>query len=484
MFNFKLILNVLGTLLIALSILMLIPTLTDLIKSNQTWVSFFIASLICLGFGISLFLSTRGDSERNKLTTKDAFLLTTGSWIVIAFFGAIPFYISGFEFSFTDAIFESMSGVTTTGSTIITNIEDMSAGILLWRSLLQWLGGIGIIVMAISILPVLQVGGMQVFRTESSDTSDKILPRTAQVASAVLSIYIVLTSLCALGYWVFGMQIFDAVNHSMTTIATGGFSTKSGSIGAFNSSGIDYVSSIFMILASLPILVYLQLYRGKITDFFKDQQIITFILIIFLSCTAVIIYLWFYNIKEPAEAIRHGLFNVTSIITGTGYTTDNYNLWGAFPIYLLFFGMFIGGCAGSTTCGIKVFRFQILFETTRNQIKKVLHPHGVFIPHYNNKKLSDDVVTSVMSFFFVFILSFIVITLLLSTTQLDFITSLSAAATSLANVGPGLGSTIGPEGNFNGIPLGAKWVLIAAMLIGRLELFTVLVLIMPQFWKK
>ena len=484
MFNFKLILNVLGTLLIALSILMLIPTLTDLIKSNQTWVSFFIASLFCLGFGISLFLSTRGDSEGNKLTTKDAFLLTTGSWVVIALFGAIPFYISDFEFSFTDAIFESMSGVTTTGSTIITNIEDMSAGILLWRSLLQWLGGIGIIVMAISILPVLQVGGMQVFRTESSDTSDKILPRTAQVASAVLSIYIVLTSLCALGYWVFGMQIFDAVNHSMTTIATGGFSTKSGSIGAFNSSGIDYVSSIFMILASLPILVYLQLYRGKITDFFKDQQIITFILIIFLSCTAVIVYLWFYNIKEPAEAIRHGLFNVTSIITGTGYTTDNYNLWGAFPIYLLFFGMFIGGCAGSTTCGIKVFRFQILFETTRNQIKKVLHPHGVFIPHYNNKKLSDDVVTSVMSFFFVFILSFIVITLLLSTTQLDFITSLSAAATSLANVGPGLGSTIGPEGNFNGIPLGAKWVLIAAMLIGRLELFTVLVLIMPQFWKK
>ena len=223
MFNFKLILNVLGTLLIALSILMLIPTITDLIKSNQTWVSFFIASLFCLGFGISLFLSTRGDSEGNKLTTKDAFLLTTGSWVVIALFGAIPFYISDFEFSFTDAIFESMSGVTTTGSTIITNIEDMSAGILLWRSLLQWLGGIGIIVMAISILPVLQVGGMQVFRTESSDTSDKILPRTAQVASAVLSIYILLTSLCALGYWIFGMQIFDAINHSMTTIATGGF---------------------------------------------------------------------------------------------------------------------------------------------------------------------------------------------------------------------------------------------------------------------
>ena len=336
----------------------------------------------------------------------------------------------------------------------------------------------------ISILPVLQVGGMQVFRTESSDTSDKILPRTAQVASAVLTIYISLTSLCAFGYWLFGMGIFDAVNHSMTTIATGGFSTKSGSIGAFNSAGIDYVSSIFMILASLPILIYLQIYKGKISNFFKDQQIITFLIIILLSCSLVIFYLWFYDIKNISNAIRHGLFNVISIITGTGYSTDNYNLWGAFPIYLLFFGMFVGGCAGSTTCGIKVFRFQILFETARNQIKKILHPHGVFISHYNNKKLSDDVVTSVMSFFFIFILIFIIITLLLSTTQLDFITSLSAAATSLANVGPGLGSTIGPEGNFFGIPFGAKWVLIFAMLIGRLELFTVLVLLMPQFWKK
>ena len=205
---------------------------------------FFISSLFCLGFGISIFLSTRGDGEESKLTTKDAFLLTTASWSVIALFGAIPFYISDLEFSLTDSIFESMSGVTTTGSTIITDLEAMTRGLLIWRSLLQWLGGIGIIVMAISILPVLQVGGMQVFRTESSDTSDKILPRTAQVASAVLTIYISLTSLCAFGYWLFGMGIFDAVNHSMTTIATGGFSTKSGSIGAFNSAGIDFVSSI------------------------------------------------------------------------------------------------------------------------------------------------------------------------------------------------------------------------------------------------
>ncbi|MGY9025651.1 MAG: TrkH family potassium uptake protein [Candidatus Pelagibacterales bacterium] len=484
MFNFKLILNVLGVLLIALSALMLLPVFVDLINSNQTWLSFFIASMFCLGFGISLFLSTRSGDDDDKFSIKDAFLLTTSSWLTIALFGAIPFYISEIGFSLTDAIFESMSGVTTTGSTIITELESMPEGILIWRSILQWLGGIGIIVMAISILPVLQVGGMQIFRTESSDTSDKILPRTTQVASAVLTIYLALTSTCAIAYWMFGMSVFDAINHSMTTIATGGFSTKSGSIGAFNSSGIDYVACLFMLLASLPILIYLQVYRGKFLDLFKDKQVTTFLLIILVSSFSVIFYLWLYDIKTASTAIQHGLFNVISIITGTGYSTDNYNLWGAFPIYLLFFGMFVGGCAGSTTCGIKVFRFQILFETTRNQIKKVLHPHGVFISHYNNKKLSDDVVTSVMSFFFVFILSFIVITLLLSTTQLDFVTSLSAAATSLANVGPGLGSTIGPEGNFYGIPLEAKWILILAMLIGRLELFTVLVLIMPQFWKK
>ena len=338
--------------------------------------------------------------------------------------------------------------------------------------------------MAISILPVLQVGGMQVFRTESSDNAEKILPRTAQIAMAVVIIYVILTSLCAIAYWLFGMPFFDSIAHSMTTIATGGFSTKNSSLASFNSNSLEYVSCLFMILSSLPILVYLEAARGGARKLFSDTQILTFLNIVLVSSLLVILYLWFFDIKDLEESIRLGLFNVISIITGTGYTTDNYNTWGPFPIYLLFFGMFIGGCAGSTTCGIKVFRLQILLETLKIQIQKLLHPHGVFVPHFNHKKVEEQVTSSVMSYFFIFILIFIGITLLLSMTELDFVTSLSAAATSLANVGPGLGNTIGPDNTFQSIPEISKWILIASMLLGRLEILTVLVIFLPTFWKK
>ena len=483
MLHFKLILNVLGFLLVSLGILMILPLLVDLTNNNLSWISFMISSLLSMAVGIAIILSTKG-GKKETLIMQDAFLLTTLSWIFIALFGSIPFYLSEFNFSFTDAFFESMSGVTTTGSSIIENLEIMSEGILIWRALLQWIGGVGIIVMALSILPVLQVGGMQVFRTESSDTTEKILPRTAQISSAVIIIYGSLTFLCFLLYWLFGMSIFDAFAHAMTTIATGGFSTKSGSIGAFDSVSIEYTSAIFMLLSSLPILIYLKIFKKQIKEVLADTQVVTFLLIILISSLLIIFYLWINDMKTISDSFRYGFVNVTSIITGTGYTTDNFNLWGPFPIYLLFFGMFIGGCAGSTTCGIKVFRFQILFETFKNQTQKLLHPHGVFIPHYNHKKLETDVTTSVMSFFFVFILSFVAITLLLSMTDLDFVTSLSAAATSLANVGPGLGPTIGPESTFFSLSIAAKWILIVSMLLGRLELFTILVLFLPAFWKK
>ncbi len=482
MINFKVILNVLGILLLALSALMLFPFIADIIKNNNTWMAFLISIGVTVSSGVTLILSTR-DEVNKKLIMQDAFLLTTLSWIFICLFGSLPFYISDINFSLTDSIFESMSGVTTTGSTIIQDVESMPHGILIWRALLQWLGGVGIIVMAVSILPVLQVGGMQVFRTESSDTTEKILPKTTQIASAVIIIYLVLTLICLIFYWIFGMNLFDAFIHSMTTIATGGFSSKNDSLASFNINSLEYVSCLFMVISSLPILIYLEVWKGKFKKLLNDTQITTFLYLILASSLLVIFYLWFNDIKNIEESIRHGLFNVISIITGTGYTTDNYNLWGPFPIYLLFFGMFIGGCAGSTTCGIKIFRFQILFETLKYQIQKLLHPHGVFVPHYNHKKLENEVITSVMGFFFVFILSFIVITLLLSTTELDFVTSLSAAATSLANVGPGLGSTIGPESNFAEISISAKWILIFSMLLGRLELLTVLVIFLPAFWK-
>lgn len=483
MVNFKIILNVLGYLLIALSGILIIPFLCDVVIQNETWKSFLISLLISFSFGLTLILSTRGDRD-TKVTMQDTFLLTTLSWIVICIFGALPFYLSSYNFSLTDSIFESMSGVTTTGSTIVDNVESLSYGLLLWRSLLQWIGGVGIIVMAISILPVLQVGGMQIFRTESSDNAEKILPRTAQIAMAVIIIYLILTSVCAMTYWILGMPFFDSIAHSMTTIATGGFSTKNNSIASFNSSSLEYVACLFMILSSLPILVYLEVTRGGLRKLISDTQILTFLKILLVSSLLVILYLWYFNLRDLEEAIRLGFFNVISIITGTGYTTDNYNTWGPFPIYLLFFGMFIGGCAGSTTCGIKVFRFQILLETLKIQIQKLIHPHGVFVPHFNHKKVEEQVTSSVMSYFFIFILIFIGITLLLSMTELDFVTSLSAAATSLANVGPGLGNTVGPDNTFQSIPEISKWILIASMLLGRLEILTVLVIFLPTFWKK
>ena len=483
MLHFKLILNVLGILLIAIGLLMLVPLLFDLANKNQSWLSFLISSLISISFGVTLFLSTKG-VNKDKLIMQDAFLLTSSSWLLVALFGCAPFFLSDANMSFTDSFFESMSGVTTTGSSVIQNLDEVTEGILIWRALLQWLGGVGIIVMALSILPVLQVGGMQVFRAESSDTTDKILPRTAQISSAVIIIYLILTFSCFALYWMFGMNAFDSFAHSMTTIATGGFSTKNESIGYFNNIYIEYTSAIFMLLSSVPILIYLKFSNLKFKSIVNDTQVRMFFIIIIVSVSLVITYLWLNDIKNLSDAIRYGFVNVTSVITGTGYTTDNYNLWGPFPIYLLFFGMFIGGCAGSTTCGIKVFRFQILFETFKNQIQKLLHPHGVFIPHYNHKKLENDVTTSVMSFFFVFILVFVTITLMLSLTNLDFVTSLSAAATSLANVGPGLGSTIGPESTFYSLSNSAKWILIISMLLGRLELFTILVLFLPAFWRK
>ena len=483
MVNFKIILNVLGYLLIALSGILIVPFLCDVVIQNETWKSFLISLLISFSFGLTLILSTRGDRDA-KVTMQDTFLLTTLSWIVVCIFGALPFYLSSYNFSLTDSIFESMSGVTTTGSTIVDNVESLSYGLLLWRSLLQWIGGVGIIVMAISILPVLQVGGMQIFRTESSDNAEKILPRTAQIAMAVIIIYLILTSVCAMTYWILGMPFFDSIAHSMTTIATGGFSTKNNSIASFNSSSLEYVACLFMILSSLPILVYLEVTRGGLRKLISDTQILTFLKILFVSSVLVILYLWYFNLRDLEEAIRLGFFNVISIITGTGYTTDNYNTWGPFPIYLLFFGMFIGGCAGSTTCGIKVFRFQILLETLKIQIQKLIHPHGVFVPHFNHKKVEEQVTSSVMSYFFIFILIFIGITLLLSMTELDFVTSLSAAATSLANVGPGLGNTVGPDNTFQSIPEISKWILIASMLLGRLEILTVLVIFLPTFWKK
>ena len=476
------VLFVCGILLTTLAVAMLLPMVVDLAVGHPDWQVFLASSAITLFFGVAFMVTNW--SGRFTFGMRQAFILTTLSWLLIAAFGSLPFAFCELDMSVTDAFFESMSGITTTGSTVIVGLDMAPPGILIWRALLQWLGGIGIIVMALSVLPMLRVGGMQLFRLESSDTSEKVLPRAAQIASAIGLIYLGLTVLCAFAYGAAGMPWFDAFAHAMTTIATGGFSTSDLSIGVYGSASIEAIATAFMLIGALPFVLYLRAIRGQPIALFRDSQVRWFLAIVALAILIMATYLWMIQDDLPAtDALRLTSFNVVSMITGTGYATSDFGAWGKFAIPAFFFLMFVGGCAGSTTCGVKVFRIQVLFSFMKAQLAKLLHPHGVFIPYYNGKPIPDAVAESVMSFFFIWVAAFAILTLVLGLTGLDFLTSMSGAATAIANVGPGLGETIGPAETFRLIPDTAKWAMSAGMLLGRLELFTVLILFYPGFWR-
>ncbi|MAB30006.1 MAG: potassium transporter TrkH [Formosa sp.] len=374
-----------------------------------------------------------------------------------------------------------MSGITTTGSTIIPNLETMPKGILLWRAILQWLGGIGIIVMAITLMPIMNVGGMQLFKISNNDSSEKILPKSKEIALRLIFIYSGLTALCALAYKILGMGFFDSLTHAMTTIATGGFSNYNESIGFFNSFSIEIAAMIFIILGSLPFIAYIKFLSGNKKIFFSDIQIKTFFKIIFFSIAILSIYLSINNSIQLN--LRSIFFNVVSILTGTGYVNAQFDNWGGFPLILFLGLMFIGGCAGSTTCGIKIFRIQIIYSFISNQLKKIIYPKGIFVLKYNQNPVDNKFIASIISFIYMYFVIFFVIAALLSVTGLDFITSISGAATSISNVGPGLGSIIGPNGNFSSLPDISKWILSLGMILGRLELFAILVLFLPSFWR-
>jgi trk system potassium uptake protein TrkH len=374
-----------------------------------------------------------------------------------------------------------MSGITTTGSTIISNLESMPKGILLWRAILQWLGGIGIIVMAITLMPIMNVGGMQLFKISNNDSSEKILPKSKEIALRLIYIYLILTSLCAISYKILGMNFFDSLTHSMTTIATGGFSNYNESIGFFNSFSIEVSAMIFIVLGSLPFIAYIKFLNGNKKIFFSDIQINSFFKIILISIIILSVYLILSN--SDHLSLRSVFFNVISILTGTGYTNDQFDNWGGFPLILFLGLMFIGGCAGSTTCGIKIFRIQILYSFVSNQLKKIIYPKGVFVLKYDQNPVDNKFIASIISFIYMYLVIFFIISALLSLTGLDFITSISGAATSISNVGPGLGSIIGPNGNFSSLPDISKWILALGMILGRLELFAILVLFLPSFWK-
>ena len=470
-----------GILLIVLGASMLAPYSMQIIFKEDSH-SFIASSFITIFIGI-LFVLANLEKEF-KLNLRQTFLFSTLAWVMVAVFGSLPFVLSTMGFTFSEAFFESMSGITTTGATVITDLDNSPKSILLWRAIMQWLGGIGIVVMAITILPLLKVGGMQLFKMEGPDTTEKILPRTIEVATIIISTYIILTFLCGLFYWIFGMTIFDSVCHAMTTIATGGFSTHNDSIGFFKSSNIEIIASIFIILGSIPFISYLKFSQGNKIIFFQDVQIKGLINLLLISITVMFFYLMFINYESNLfDKIRISSFNVISILSGTGYVTDDFGLWGKFSLVFFLFLMFIGGCAGSTACGIKIFRLQMLLIFLKNQIKKLIFPNSVIISKYNNQKISEDFIKSVIIFIFTFLFIFLIIAMLLSISGLDFITSISGAASSISNVGPGLGDMIGPNGNYKNLPDLSKWILTLGMLLGRLELFAVLVLFFPSFWR-
>ena len=470
-----------GILLIVLGASMLAPYSIQVIYAENSH-SFISSSFVTIFIGI-LFVLANLEKEF-KLNLRQTFLFSTLAWLMVAIFGSLPFLLSANEFTISEAFFESMSGITTTGATIISDLDNSPKSILFWRAIMQWLGGIGIVVMAITILPLLKVGGMQLFKMEGPDTTEKILPRTIEVAAIIISTYVVLTFFCGLFYWLFGMTIFDSVCHSMTTIATGGFSTHNDSIGFFKNSNIEIVASLFIILGSIPFISYLKFSQGNRKIFFNDVQIKGLIYLLAISIAVMFIYLLFINFESSLiDKVRISSFNVISILSGTGYVTDDFGLWGKFSLVFFLFLMFIGGCAGSTACGIKIFRLQMLLIFLKDQIKKLIYPNSVIITKYNNHKISDDFIKSVIIFIFTFLFIFLIIAMLLSISGLDFITSISGAASSISNVGPGLGDMIGPNGNYKTLPDLSKWILTAGMLLGRLELFAVLVLFFPSFWR-
>ena len=454
----------------------------DLYFGSDDWQIFALSALLTGFVGVSVWVATSRPEELD-LGLKQAFLLTNGSWVTIGIFGALPFMFSELNLSITDSIFESVSGITTTGSTVLVEIEKASPGVLIWRALLQWLGGVGIVVMAMAILPMLSVGGMQLFRTESFERAEKVVPRATQLAGGIGLVYTALTALWAVMLALSGMNMFDAIAHSMTTLATGGYSTRTASIAAFDSVAVEWVIMAGMIAGSLPFAHYLAIVRGGWHSLLNDPQVRWFMMLV-VGLISLLCWHLMQNGLGFSDALRQASFNGISLMTGTGYVSANFSAWGGFATTILLIVMFIGGCGGSTTCGIKVFRLQVLASTAKVQISRLLRPHAIALAYYNKRPVSIEVMDSVMGFFYLYILGFVIIALLLGMTGLEFLTALSGAATSISNVGPGLGEVIGAEGNFSSIPDSAKWIMSFAMLLGRLEIFTVLVMLSPGFWQR
>ncbi|RFC66528.1 TrkH family potassium uptake protein [Fulvimarina endophytica] len=459
---------------------MLIPALVDISDKNQDW-KVFVGSGILIAI-ICALISAATHGERPRFTQRLGFLIVTSVWIFAAAVGAIPLYVASVEVTYAGAFFESMSGLTTTGSTVLSGLDAMPRGILLWRSLLQWLGGIGIIGMALLVLPVLRTGGMAMFHMESSDKSDKVLPRIGQLSGGIVAAYVALTLMCTVVYAGLGMSFFDAINHAMTTLSTGGFSTHDASMGFFDDDRILVASIVFMVLGSLPFVLYIRAFLPRRFQLWHDPQIMLFLCTCVVLSVAIAITRRVINDTSVEEAFVSSAFNLVSVITTTGYASDDYTLWSNAAVGLIIFATFLGGCAGSTAGGIKANRLYILSKLVAANFRRLVRPHAVIRLNYGASPIAPEQVQTITIFFFLFFGTLMVGTVILSIFGLDFDTAFSGTLTALTNVGPGIGQVIGPAGNFSTLPDGALWVLSATMLLGRLELVTVLILLFPATW--
>lgn len=424
-----------------------------------------------------------GRGYQRVVTRRTGFALTVSRWLTIGAFSSLPLLFSSLELDAADAFFETMSGLTTTGSTVIVGLDHLPPGLLLWRSMLQWLGGVGIVVTAIFMLPLLRVGGMQLFRSESSEIGEKPVPRMIQLANLTVATYAVLTVLCAIGYRLAGMGLFDAVNHAMTTLATGGYSTKDASIGFYDSPSIETVGIVFMIAGALPIIFYPRLLLEGRRAWQREPQVRWYLATVLVAVAICTAWLWLVLERPFAEALRFAAFNVVSVITDTGFVSTDFSAWGDFAVGFFFALLFIGGCAGSTAGAIKIFRWRILLGAVGHQLRTMLSPNRVAMLRYAGKSVGPDMMASVRNFFFLYVLTFLVFSLAVMATGLDFLSSTSAVAQAMANAGPGLGPVVGPANNFASLTDAAKLLLVAAMLIGRLELTTIYVLFISDFWR-
>lgn len=472
---------IIGIFLITLAIAMVVPMLTLVIFDHTRDIrSFLWASLITFVAGMALVIP--GRPEHIHLRPRDMYLLTVSSWVVVCIFAALPFLLSQ-HMSYTDSFFESMSGITATGSTVMSGLDTMSPGILIWRSLLHWLGGIGFIGMAVAILPLLRIGGMRLFQTESSDRSEKVMPRSHMVAKYILLTYVGITTLGSLAFWAAGMSLFDAINHAMSAISTGGFSTSDQSLAKWQQPAVHWVAVVVMILGSLPFALYVATLRGNRRALFKDEQVRGLLGLLLVTWLVLGTWYWATTSMHWLDALRHVALNVTSVMTTTGFALGDYSLWGNFALMLFFYLGFVGGCSGSTAGGIKIFRFQVAYILLRANLNQLIHPRAVIKQKYNGHRLDEEIVRSILTFSFFFAITICVIALLLSLLGVDWMTALTGAASTVSGVGPGLGETIGPAGNFAELPDAAKWILSLGMLLGRLEIITVLVLCVPAFWR-